>query len=294
MTGVLNIYKQKGMTSHDAVSRVRRILSTREVGHTGTLDPDAEGVLPICVGKATRAAELLASSRKGYRARLRFGMTTDTQDRSGTVLRERPVTHTPIKARDAALSFVGEYDQIPPMYSAIKQGGKKLYELAREGKEVPRKARRITVYQMTVHSVSETEMEFSVLVSKGTYIRTLCADIGERLGCGAVMESLVRTSCGAWFSLENALTLEELEERVQAGRLSDCLTPLDTFFSDYPAMHLNDISSVRVKNGVPIYVNAPEGITYRVYDSEGNLITLSRTEKNEKGRVSLTRIKGFY
>lgn len=294
MNGILNIYKEKGMTSHDVVSRVRRILGTRQVGHTGTLDPDAEGVLPICVGKGTKAAELLSSSTKGYRATMRLGITTDTQDMSGHVQKRAPVSCTAEEIRDAALSFVGEVDQIPPMYSAIKQGGKKLYELAREGIEVERKARHIIIYQMTVYSIQNDLVEFSVLCSKGTYIRTLCADIGTKLGCGAAMERLLRTSCGKWFQLKDAVSLETLAEAKEEGTLSSLLTPIDAFFAEHPALLLNEVSSARVKNGVPIYVKEPEGVTYRVYDSAGNFLTLSKTERNEEGRVCLQRIKGFY
>ena len=294
MKGVININKEQGMTSHDVVARVRRILGTREVGHTGTLDPDATGVLPICVGKATRAAELLTAAKKGYRAQLRLGITTDTEDMSGNVLTKRSVTVSTEEIRDAALSFVGESEQIPPMYSAVKQNGKKLYELAREGKEVSRAPRRITIYKMTIHSVSGNRVDFSVLCSKGTYIRTLCADIGKQLGCGAAMESLVRTSSGDWFSLENAVTIKELEEAKKSGALASFLMPLDALFSAYPALYLDETSATRVKNGVPIYTNEPENVTYRVYDPDGNLLTLSVTQKNEEGRMCLQRIKGFY
>ena len=294
MNGVLCINKPLGITSHDVVARVRRILGIRQVGHTGTLDPDAQGVLPVCVGKATRAAELLTASEKEYRTTVRFGITTDTQDISGNILSETPCTATEEEIRRAALSFVGETEQIPPMYSAIKQGGKKLYELARSGVEVERKARHITIYKMVIHSICENGMDFSVRVSKGTYIRTLCADIGDALGCGGVMTSLIRTACGDWFRLENAITLEELETRKEEGRLSEVLTPPDAFFAEYPPLSLNEVQSVRVKNGVPIYIKQPEGMTFRVYDDQGQFIALSHTVANDKGRICLALLKGFY
>ncbi len=289
MNGVINIYKPKGMTSHDVVSRVRRILGTRRVGHTGTLDPDAEGVLPICVGLGTKAAELLTASEKEYRATLLLGMRTDTEDLSGTILEECPVTASPSEIEEAILSFVGEYDQIPPMYSALKKDGQKLYDLARQGITVEREARHISIHYIKIHSISGNEADFTVGCSKGTYIRTLCSDIGEKLGCGGTMATLLRTACGKWFTLENAVTLEELPEKIE-----ESLTPLDTFFMDYPSLSLTEKESMRVKNGVPIYYKATEGETYRLYDSEGNFIALSKAVFNEENRLTLKLIKGFY
>ena len=180
------------------------------------------------------------------------------------------------------------------MYSAMKQGGKKLYDLARQGVTVERPARKVTIFDMRIHSVNGCEVDFSVKVSKGTYIRTLCADIGERLGCGGVMKSLTRTACGDFFRLEDAIPLEDLEALKKEGRENEALLPVDAFFKQYPSLSLNEVQSMRVKNGVPIYVNQDEGITFRVYDEKKEFIALSRTVRNKEGRICLALLKGFY
>ena len=208
--GVINIYKERGFTSHDVVGKLRGILRQKKIGHTGTLDPDAEGVLPVCLGKATKLCDLLTDKEKTYRAVLLLGKTTDTQDVSGTVLSEAPVTAEEAKVREAILSFVGDYDQIPPMYSALKVNGQKLCDLARAGKEVERKPRRVTIREIRIEKIDLPRVTMEVTCSKGTYIRTLCQDIGENLGCGGCMESLLRTRVER-FSLEDAIKLGEVE-----------------------------------------------------------------------------------
>ena len=230
--GVLNVYKEKGYTSHDVVAKLRGIVKQKKIGHTGTLDPDAEGVLPVCFGKATKLCDLLTDKDKTYQAVLLLGQVTDTQDTSGQVLEKHSTEElTNEKVENVIRSFEGEYDQIPPMYSALKVNGKKLYELAREGKEVERKARRITIHEIRILEINLPEVKLEVTCSKGTYIRTLCKDIGEFLGCGAAMKTLVRTRVSEFF-LEQALTLGQIEQAVKEGKIQDYLIPIDAMFSD--------------------------------------------------------------
>ena len=211
MDGIFNIYKEKGFTSHDVVAIVRRTIHMKKVGHTGTLDPDAEGVLPVCVGKATKLSDVIMDGRKSYRAMLRLGVTTTTEDASGEVLETKAVVFDEGKIRAAVAAFIGRLEQVPPMYSAVKVNGKKLYELAREGKEIARKARTIEVYDIRIRRfLPPDRVEMDIDCSKGTYIRTLCADIGKALGCGGHMAELLRTATGS-FSLENAIKLDDLK-----------------------------------------------------------------------------------
>ena len=193
LDGVLNIYKEKGYTSHDVVAKMRGILRQKKIGHTGTLDPDAEGVLPVCLGKGTRLCDMLTDHSKVYRAVLLLGIDTDTQDISGQILEKRPVEENPEQVLEVIKGFIGPYDQIPPMYSALKVDGKRLYELARAGKTVERQARPVVIHDITVESMELPRVTMTVSCSKGTYIRTLCHDIGEKLGCGGCMEALIRT-----------------------------------------------------------------------------------------------------
>lgn len=200
LIGVINIYKEKGFTSHDVVNIVRKNINNIKTGHTGTLDPDAEGVLPICVGKATKIADYIASDIKEYKAEILLGVSTSTQDITGEIIKKSDVTADYELIKNTIMSFVGEYWQKPPMYSAIKVDGKKLYELAREGKEIKRKKRLINIFDIKLNQViSKERLFFTVLCSKGTYIRTLCDDIGKKLGCGACMASLLRTRSGQFF-----------------------------------------------------------------------------------------------
>ena len=235
--GIINVYKERGFTSHDVVAKLRGILRQKKIGHTGTLDPEAEGVLPVCLGSATKVCELLTDKEKTYRAVLLLGVTTDTQDATGTVLKETPVACEQQAVRDCIASFVGEQDQVPPMYSALKVNGKKLYELARQGIEVERKARRITIRRIEICKIDLPRITMEVTCSKGTYIRTLCHDIGAALGCGGCMESLLRTQVGPFY-LEESVRLGEIEQLRDAGRLSEVIQPIDSVFQSYRARHL--------------------------------------------------------
>lgn len=251
MDGILNIYKEKGYTSHDVVAKLRGILRQKKIGHTGTLDPEAEGVLPVCVGKATKVCDLLTDKNKTYRAVLLLGRVTDTQDLTGTLLRESPVTCTEEDVRRCIAGFVGEQEQIPPMYSAIRVNGKKLYELARKGIEVERAARKITIYEITVERLELPEVELTVHCSKGTYIRTLCSDIGERLGCGGCMKSLLRTQAGP-FLLKDSLRLGEIEAARDEGRLHQIVWDTDEVFLKLPGVLLTPEAERLVQNGNPL------------------------------------------
>lgn len=221
LSGIINVYKEKGFTSFDLVAKLRGILKTRKIGHTGTLDPDAEGVLPVCLGKATKVCDLLTDKNKEYEAVMLLGTVTDTQDVTGTVLEEKDVHVTEEQVREVILSFVGDYMQVPPMYSALKVDGKKLCDLARAGVTVERKARPVQILGIDILEVNLPRVRMRVNCSKGTYIRTLCQDIGEKLGCGACMESLLRTQV-SHFKVEEALRLSEIEKLVakEAGDLA--------------------------------------------------------------------------
>ncbi len=251
MDGLLNVYKERGFTSHDVVAKLRGILRQKKIGHTGTLDPEAEGVLPICLGKATKVCGLLTDRDKEYRAVLLLGRETDTQDVFGKVLEERAVEAAESVVRDVIMSFVGEYDQVPPMYSARKVDGKKLYELARQGREVERQPRRVCIYGITIEQVELPRVIMAVRCSKGTYIRTLCHDIGKVLGCGGCMEGLIRTRV-AEFGLEEAKTLGQIEDMRDAGTLEKLVMPVDILFSSYPAFFAEESAGKRLYNGNPM------------------------------------------
>lgn len=247
--GVINIYKEKGFTSHDVVNIVRKQLGKIKTGHTGTLDPDAEGVLPVCVGKATKLADYIAADIKEYKAELTLGITTTTEDISGDIIEQRNVECSCEDVIDAINSFVGEYNQKPPMYSAIKVNGKKLYELAREGKEVERKTRLINIYNIRdIKALDTNKYEFYVLCSKGTYIRTLCRDIGEKLGCGGCMSDLTRTRSGNFY-LEDSIKINDFKAVVAEDRLKDVLIPVDKVLSSYRTVHISDKAEKFVLNG---------------------------------------------
>ena len=221
--GIINVYKEKGFTSHDVVAKLRRIVGQKKIGHTGTLDPDATGVLPVCLGKATKLCDLLTDKNKTYEAVLLLGKTTDTQDITGEVLEEKSTEAlTEEKVREAIEGFIGDYEQIPPMYSALKVNGKKLYELAREGKVIERKARPVKILDIQILEIDLPKVRMEVSCSKGTYIRTLCHDIGEKLGCGGCMESLIRTRVST-FRIEDAKTLDEIETLKQEGKLAELM-----------------------------------------------------------------------
>lgn len=278
--GIINVYKERGFTSHDVVAKLRGILRQKKIGHTGTLDPEAEGVLPVCLGSATKVCEFLTDKEKTYRATLLLGVTTDTQDTTGAVLEEKPVICEEQAVRDCIASFVGEQDQIPPMYSALKVNGKKLYELARQGAEVERKPRRITIRNITVEEVDLPQVAMEVTCSKGTYIRTLCHDIGAALGCGGCMASLLRTQVGPFY-LEESVRLDKIEQLRDEDRLSEVIRPVDAVFRSYEALHLTEAGDRLVRNGNPIEAipelvagaeketDVADGTRYRIYSNTG-------------------------
>ena len=248
MDGVLNIRKEKGYTSFDVVAKLRGILHMKKIGHTGTLDPEAEGVLPVVLGKATKLVDLLTEKQKTYEALLHLGLETDTQDMTGTVLEEKPVEVTEEEVRTVIRSFLGEQQQIPPMYSALKVDGKKLYELAREGKTVERKPRAVQFYEIEIKKIELPYVRFSVTCSKGTYIRTLCHDIGQKLGCGGCMEELLRTRSGN-FVWEDSMTLAEVEEAVKDGTIEDRVICIGQVLKDYPEIFCTREGDRLLENG---------------------------------------------
>lgn len=289
MDGIFNIYKEKGFTSHDVVAVVRRTIHMKKVGHTGTLDPDAEGVLPVCVGKATKLSDVIMDGRKSYRAMLKLGVTTTTEDASGEVLETKTVDFNEEKIREVVDSFIGRLEQVPPMYSAVKVNGKKLYELAREGKEIERKSRTIEVYDIRIRQfLPPDRVEMDVDCSKGTYIRTLCADIGKALGCGGHMEELLRTATGV-FSLENAIRLSELKELAEQEQAEEALLTMEEALKDFPVIKVAENSTKLLYNGGKIrekfFEQKPTslqvGKIVAVYDFENNLVGLYEIKQEE-------------
>ncbi len=290
LNGIVIINKPKGYTSHDVVNVVRKTLGTRKVGHTGTLDPNAEGVLPICVGKSTKACDMLTFSDKEYIAEVKLGITTDTYDIWGKTLSAESVCKTEEEIREAVSHFVGEIEQVPPMYSAIKQNGKKLYELAREGITLELEPRKVTIYSCEVSDITCDSFKIKVKCSKGTYIRSLCNDIGAYLGCGAVMASLVRTASSV-FSIEKSITLDELKENAEKNGSHGVLECVDKVFMNYDAITVNDIVEKRLLNGAYSRVNYDFG-TYRIYNPDGVFVGIAEVFQGEKGNV-IKLIKGF-
>ena len=269
--GVLLIHKPYGVTSFDVVARIRRLYGTKQVGHTGTLDPIATGLLPVLVGRAVKASEFLTEKDKEYVAGLRLGLTTDSEDITGNILTQSETVPAREAVLDTAKGFVGEIMQVPPMYSALKVGGEKLVDLARRGITIEREARPITVHELDIDG-DGTDYTMRVFCSKGTYIRTLCADIGKSLGCGGVMSSLIRTKTGA-FSLDDAHTLEALEAMSPEQR-SAVLLPTETLFTHLPKITLSDFFARLSRNGCEIYerkigANFPLKTLLRVYDRNG-------------------------
>lgn len=295
ISGILNIYKEKGYTSHDVVARLRGIAGQKKIGHTGTLDPDAEGVLPVCLGRATKVCDLLTDKDKTYEAVLLLGRTTDTQDVTGRILSERPLLTdgravTPETAGACVLSFVGEYDQVPPMYSALKVNGKKLYELAREGKTVERRSRKVMIRSIRITEIDLPRIRMEVECSKGTYIRTLCHDIGEKLGCGGCMESLLRTRVGG-FTLADSRKLDEVEEIVRNDRMDEILIPTDRVFDRMREVRTREPYDRLAHNGSPVerdWLDAGAACVteavfgkdemVRLYDSRGIFVGVYRYE----------------
>lgn len=278
INGVINIYKEKGFTSHDVVAKLRGILKQKKIGHTGTLDPEAQGVLLVCVGKATKLCDMLTDKDKTYVAELLLGVETDTQDTTGTVLANKPVDCSLEKIRETIGGFIGGYEQIPPMYSALKVNGKKLYELARQGVEVERKPRKVQIHSIRILEEKLPIIKIEVSCSKGTYIRTLCHDIGQRLGCGGCMDSLLRTKVER-FLLEDSVRLQEVEEAVTQNSLSHLLIPVDTMFETLPQVKVKPEFSKLIYNGNRFgreHCEEEESIDIegrlRVYDSLGGFV----------------------
>ena len=284
--GIVIIDKPAGWTSMDVCAKLRGILKTKKIGHAGTLDPMATGVLPVFVGQATRAVSFAEGGEKEYVAGLRLGRTTNTQDTEGQTLTQSPVTVGRKELEAVLPRFTGEISQIPPMFSAIKINGQKLYDLARQGKEVERKARVVTVFALeVVEQVSETDYILRIRCSKGTYVRTLCHDIGQALGCGGCMFSLRRTMA-AGFTLDESVTLEQMQEGGEA-----LLRPTDSLFRDRPDYRLKtEKQEERCRNGNPFFIqeNLPEG-EYRIYGREGAFLCLSRLQGD-----TMTSLKNFF
>lgn len=288
MNGIINVYKERGFTSHDVVAKLRGILHQKKIGHTGTLDPEATGVLPVCLGNATKLCDLLTDKNKMYRAVLKLGITTDTQDMTGTIEQQKEVSCKKEEMEQAIMSFVGDYEQIPPMYSALKVNGKKLYELAREGKVIERKARKVTIYGIEIQTVDmeQKEIEFTVICSKGTYIRTLCHDIGEKLGCGGCMKSLVRTRVSR-FSIEDSMTLGQIEELQEQGTLESFVLSCDAVFAENAALIMKADADRLVYNGNAFLERnikqKEDGNTeqFRVYDSKHTFVGIYCFDKDK-------------
>ena len=288
MNGIVIVDKPQGWTSQDVTARLRRVFNTRRIGHGGTLDPMATGVLPVFVGRATRGVEFFEHAQKVYETTIRFGLTTDTEDITGKVLTENEVSLTEDALQAVLPRFRGEILQVPPMYSAIKVNGQKLYDLARKGREVERQPRSITIHELEMLDFSGNEARLRVRCSKGTYIRTLCKDIGEALGCGGCMAALRRVEAGE-YTLEGAIPLRELLEISERGEdVEHLLRPVDTMFASHPAFQLSEKQARLVKNGNAFTSDCADG-TYRVYASDGEFLALCRAEG---GKVST--IKSFF
>lgn len=284
MDGIINIYKERGYTSHDVVAKLRGILRTKKIGHTGTLDPDAEGVLPVCIGRATKLCDMLTVKNKAYRTVLLLGKSTDTQDISGKVLRETEVPKDldEVTVRNAVMGFVGEYMQIPPMYSAIKVNGKKLYELARQGVEVERKARQVSILDIKIEKFMLPHITMTVECSKGTYIRTLCHDIGASLGTGGCMEELIRLKSGM-FDIKDSIKLSDVEKAAKENSIGNILIPIDSLFKDYASCTVKRKYNMLIYNGNKFVpgntldsVLPKDGEFFRVYDEDKNFVGIYR------------------
>ena len=285
MNGVLIIDKPAGWTSMDVCAKLRGVFHEKRVGHGGTLDPMATGVLPVFLGRATRAVEFATDSDKEYIAGIKLGVITNTQDTTGEILEEHPVTADQAALEAVLPQFTGALEQVPPMFSAIKKDGKKLYELARKGIEVERKTRSIVIKKLELtNRIDDTTYELRVLCSKGTYVRTLCHDIGAALGCGAAMCSL-RRSMAAGYTLSDAVTLEQVLSAEDPATLT---RPVDGCFAEYPAVTIDGKNLFRAKNGTPFPWEGAEE-TYRVYDPEGSFLLLGACKDG-----MITTIKSFF
>ncbi|MCR5161009.1 MAG: tRNA pseudouridine(55) synthase TruB [Lachnospiraceae bacterium] len=288
ISGILNVYKEEGFTSHDVVAKLRHILGQRRIGHTGTLDPAAVGVLPVCLGSATKVCDLLTDTDKEYRADMLLGVSTDTQDTTGTVVRTMPVNCSESRIMEAAASFEGIYEQVPPMYSALKVNGKKLCDLAREGKEVERRARTVRIYRIVIEKMALPHVTIRVSCSKGTYIRTLCQDIGDRLGCGGCVARLERLRAGRFIS-EDSHTISQISEAFSEDRLGEWIISADSLFEEYPRavcaasekllLNGNPLrpGQIRLLSGTPEYEDPQERPgKIRLYDESGRFTAIYR------------------
>ena len=284
MDGIVIVDKPQGWTSQDVTARLRRVFGTRRIGHGGTLDPMATGVLPVFVGRATRAVEFFEHAEKTYETVLRLGITTDTEDMTGTVLTEENVSFTEEQLQETLAAFRGEILQVPPMYSALKVNGQKLCDLARKGKTVERQPRPITIHELTLVERGENTLRIRVRCSKGTYIRTLCKDIGEKLGCGGCMESLRRVAAGE-YAIDEAVPLQTLLDTEEPEKY---LRDVDTMFRNYPAVTLTANQETRCRNGNAFSVSLAPG-TYRAYSQDGEFLMLAKVD----GGVMST-IKSFF
>lgn len=280
MNGIVIVDKPQEWTSQDVTARLRRVFNTRRIGHGGTLDPMATGVLPVFVGRATRGVEFFEHAEKTYETVLRLGLTTDTEDVWGETLEQRPVNVDRETLENVLERFRGEILQVPPMYSALKVNGQKLCDLARKGKEVERQARPITIHELTLLEQGENTLQLRVRCSKGTYIRTLCKDIGEALGCGGCMQQLCRVSAGE-YTIQGAVPLQQLLEAEDPGQY---LRGVDTMFRNYPAVTLTANQEKRCRNGNAFTLSQPEG-TYRAYSANGEFLMLAKVEKGVMSTV---------
>ena len=284
MNGIVIVDKPQDWTSQDVTARLRRVYGTRRIGHGGTLDPMATGVLPVFVGRATRAVEFFEHAEKTYETVLRLGITTDTEDMTGTVLSQNPVSVTREQLEQTLENFRGEIFQVPPMYSALKVNGQKLCDLARKGREVERQPRKITIHELTLLAWEDDTLRLRVRCSKGTYIRTLCKDIGQALGCGGCMAELRRTAAGT-YTIDQAVPLARLLESDHPGAY---LLPVDSLFRQYPEVTLTANQEKRCRNGNSFSLNREDG-TYRAYSADGEFLMLARVESG-----GMSTIKSFF
>lgn len=284
MNGIVIVDKPQNWTSQDVTARLRRVFQTRRIGHGGTLDPMATGVLPVFVGRGTRGVEFFEHAEKTYETMLKLGITTDTEDIWGSVLTQSPVSVTEEQVEAVLSRFRGEIMQVPPMYSALKVNGQKLCDLARKGQQVQRQPRPIIIHQLNLLEQGEDTLRLQVRCSKGTYIRTLCKDIGEALGCGGCMQQLRRTSAGE-YTIEEAVPLEALLESENPEQF---LRPVDSMFRSYPSLKLTANQEKRCRNGNPFSLSVPEG-TYRAYSESGEFLMLGKVESG-----IMSTIKSFF
>ncbi len=297
LIGILNVYKPKGMTSHNVVSFVRRQLNMKRIGHTGTLDPAATGVLPVLIGNATKLSDLIMADEKKYTARVVLGIVTDTEDTTGEIIERKEVSVTKEQLDEAVKGFIGDIEQIPPMYSAIKVDGQKLYQLARKGVEIERKPRKITVYSIDVYDFDGKSFMMDVHCGKGTYIRSLCRDIGAALGCGAAMDTLERTMSGI-FTLDAAYTFERIEQAVKNGTVEELFMKPDDVLMNFERVDVTAENAAKIKNGIRLRPNQLgiakycENQIFRIYEDDTMLCLLK--VKVCDGQMLLAMEKSFY